>query len=84
MSIAQKTLLTLVGQLFSHKLEQLSVANGRMQRVHLLFNLKREDTESCDLIDKGMVTKYTSLMVPDPSKSSIIDLGLRFLSSFSK
>ena len=41
MSIAQKTLLTLDGQLFSHKLEQLSVSNERMQRVHELFDLKR-------------------------------------------
>ena len=51
MSIAQKTLLTLDGQLFSHKLEQLSVANDGIQRVHELFDLKREDTESWDLID---------------------------------
>ena len=63
MSIAQKTLLTLDGQLFSHKLEHISVANNRMQRVHELFDFKREDTESCDLIDRGLVTKYTSLMV---------------------
>ena len=63
MSIAQKTLLTLEGQLSSHKLEQLSVANDHMQWVHELFDLKREDTESCDLIDRGLVTKYTSLMV---------------------
>ena len=57
MSIAQKTLLTLDGQLSSHMLEQLSVANDRIQRVHELFDLKREDTESCDLIDRGLVTK---------------------------
>ena len=60
MSIVEKTLLTLDGQLFSHKLEQLSIANDRMQRVRELFDLKREDTESCDLIDRGLVTKYTS------------------------
>ena len=63
MSIAQKTLLTLDGQLFNHKLEQLSVANDRMQRVHELFDLRREDTEPCALIDRALVTKYTSLMV---------------------
>ena len=62
MSVAQKTLLTLDGQLFSHKLEQLSVANDRMQRVHELFDLKREDTVRCDLIDRALVTQYTSLM----------------------
>ena len=63
MSIAQKTLLTFDGQLFSHKLEQLSVANDRMQRVYELLDLKREDSESRDLIDRGLVTKHTSLMV---------------------
>ena len=77
MSIAQKTLLTLDGQLFNHKLEQLSVANDRMQRVHELFDLRREDTEPCALIDRALVTKYTSLMVhhyredkkqPNPAK----------------
>ena len=77
MSIGQKTLLTLDGQLFSHKLEQVSVANDRMQRVHELFDLKREDTESCELIDRRSVTKYTSLMLhhchedkkePNPAK----------------
>ena len=52
MSIAQKTLFTLDGQLFSHKLGQLSVADDRMQRVHELFDLRRDDTESCDLIDR--------------------------------
>ena len=56
-NIAKKTLLTLTGQLFIRKLEQLSGANGRMQRVHELFDLKREDTESCDLIHRGLVTK---------------------------
>ena len=48
-----------------------------MQRVHELFNLSWEDTESCDLIDRALVTKYTSLMVhhyhedkkePNPAK----------------
>ena len=77
MSIAQKTLLTLDGQLFSHKLEQFNVANDRMQRVRELFDLRREDTEPCDLIDRALVTKYTSLMVhhyhedkkePNPAK----------------
>ena len=77
MNIAKKTLLTLTGQLFIRKLEQLSGANGRMQRVRDLFDLKREDTESCDLIDRGLVTKFTSLMVhryhedkkePNPAK----------------
>ena len=77
MSIAQKTLLKLDGQLLSHKLEQLSVANDRMQRVHELFDSRREDTESCDLIDRALVPKYTSIMVhhyhedkkePNPAK----------------
>ena len=77
MSIAQKTLLTLDGQLFSHKLEQLSAANDRMQRVHELFDERREVSEFCDLIDRAFVTKYTSLMVdhyhenkkePNPAK----------------
>ena len=40
MSIVHKTLLRLDGELFSHKLEQLSVADDRMQRVHELFNFK--------------------------------------------
>ena len=77
MSIAQKTLLTLDGQLFSHKLEQPSVANDLMQRVYEFFDLRREDTEPCDLNDRALVTKYTSLMVhhyhedkkePNPAK----------------
>ena len=50
MNIAQETLLTL----------ELSVANDRMQRAHELFDLKREDTDSCDLTG-GLVTKYNSL-----------------------
>ena len=77
LGVAQKTLLTLDGQLFSHKLEQLIIRNDRMQQVHELFNKSWEDTESCDLIDRALVTKCTSLMVhhyhedkkkPNPAK----------------
>ena len=34
-----------------------------MQRVHELFDLKREDPECSDLIDRCLVAKYTSLIV---------------------
>ena len=55
-NIAQKTLL-------GWPALQSQVRAVERQRVHELLNLKREETESCDLIDRGLVTKCTSLMV---------------------
>ena len=77
MAIAQKTLLAFDGKLFDHKLDQLKVANGRLQRVHELFDTSRDDHDIDELILRGQLTKYTSLMAhqyyqdkknPNPSK----------------